>query len=82
MRYQDFRQDQIGTIARIYDQIGLELTAEAEANMRAFLAEHPGDAAAGLKRYTFADTGLDEGALRERARAYQDHFDVETEPVN
>lgn len=82
VRFQDFRQDQIGTIAGIYDAIGLELTAEAEANMRAFLADHPGDAAGGLKRYSFADTGLDEAALRERARDYQEYFDIETEAIS
>ena len=47
--------------------------------MRAFLAAHPGDQAGSLKRYSFADTGLDEAELRERARPYQEFFDVETE---
>jgi len=82
VRFQDFRNDQIGTIARIYDAIGLELSAEAEANMRAFLAAHPGDAANSLKRYSFADTGLDEAELRERARPYQEYFDIETETIS
>ena len=45
IRYQDIRHDLIGAVARIYDEIGLELTAEAEARMRAFLAAHPGDQA-------------------------------------
>jgi hypothetical protein len=79
VRYQDIRTDLIGAVARIYDEIGLELTAEAEANMRSFLAAHPGDQAGSLKRYSFADTGLDEAELRERARPYQDLFDVESE---
>ena len=82
IRYQDIRHDLIGGVARIYDEIGLELTAEAEANMRAFLAAHPGDQGGSLKRYSFADTGLDEGEFRERARAYQDYFDVESEELN
>lgn len=81
VRYQDFRHDLIATVARIYDEIGLELTADAESRMRGFLAAHPGDQAGSLKRYSFADTGLDEGALRERARAYQEFFDVESEPI-
>ena len=82
VRFQDFRTDQIGTIAKIYEAIGLELSAEAESNMRAFLAEHPGDAANSLKRYSFVDTGLDETELRERASAYQQYFQVETEAIS
>lgn len=82
VRYQDFRVDLIATIGRIYDEIGLELTIEAESAMRAFLAAHPGDSAGSLRRYSFADTGLDEVGMRERARAYQEYFDVESEAVS
>jgi hypothetical protein len=82
VRYQDIRHDLIGAVARIYDEIGLELTAEAEARMRAFLADHPGDQGGSLKRYSFAETGLDEGELRERAREYQEFFEVETERLD
>jgi hypothetical protein len=81
VRYQDIRLDLIGAVGRIYDEIGLELTADAESRMRAFLEAHPGDQAGSLKRYSFADTGLDESALRERARPYQDYFGVETERI-
>jgi hypothetical protein len=81
IRYQDIRSDLIGGVARIYDQIGLELTADAEARMRSFLAAHPGDQAGSLKRYSFAETGLDEAELRERARPYQDHFGIESEDL-
>jgi hypothetical protein len=31
--------------------------------------------------YTFAETGLDAGELRERARRYQEYFDVPSEPL-
>jgi len=82
IRYQDIRHDLIGAVARIYDQIGLELSAEAETRMRAFLAAHPGDQAGSLKRYTFAETGLVEGELRERAQAYQEYFEVESEQLD
>lgn len=82
VRYQDIRHDLIGAVARIYDQLGLKLTAEAEARMRAFLAAHPGDQGGSLKRYSFAETGLDQGELRERARAYQEYFDVESERLD
>jgi hypothetical protein len=49
--------------------------------MRAFLASHPGDGGGAGQRYTFADTGLDPGDLRDRAAAYGDRFGVEPEPV-
>jgi hypothetical protein len=70
--------DPFTTIHTIYDRLGLELTDEAEARMRAFLADHPQDKY-GKHRYSFADTGLDEGQLRERARRYQEYFDVPSE---
>jgi hypothetical protein len=82
IRYQDIRHDLIGAVARIYDEIGLELTAEAEGNMRTFLAAHPGDQGGSLKRYSFAETGLDETEFRERAKAYQEFFEVESERLD
>ncbi|MET3962625.1 hypothetical protein ABIE44_002559 [Marmoricola sp. OAE513] len=82
IRYQDIRHDLVGAIGRIYDQLGWDLTAEAESRMRAFLDAHPGDQGGSLKRYTWAQTGLNEGELRERAKAYQDYFDVESEPLD
>ena len=81
VRFQDFRADQIGTVGRIYDALGMELTPEVEGRMRAFLSRHPGDPG-NLRRYTFADTGLDEAALRERTAAYQERFDLETEVLD
>ena len=78
VQFRVFVSDQIGTIGRIYDELGLELTAEAESRMRTFLDEHPQDKH-GTHSYTFGDTGLDAGAMRERAKRYQDHFDVAPE---
>jgi hypothetical protein len=82
VRYQDIRHDLVGAIGKVYDQLGWNLSTEAETRMRAFLAAHPGDQGGSLKRYSFADTGLNEGELRERARAYQEHFDVESEDLD
>jgi hypothetical protein len=81
VRYQDFRKDLLGTVAGLYDQLGLELTDETFGRMRAFLDAHPGDAANSLKRYSFDQTGLDERELRERARDYQEHFGIESEAL-
>ncbi len=81
VQFTDFMADPFATIASIYDRSGLTLSAEAEANMRAFLASNPGDGGGGGSRYRWADTGLDADALRERARAYQERFGVPSEPV-
>ncbi len=56
-------------------------TTSPSRRMRQFLDKNPGDGGGGGTRYRFADTGLDADALRERAAAYQDYFDVESEPV-
>jgi hypothetical protein len=79
VQFDAFMADPFGTIRSIYDHWGADLTPEAEARMRAFLAENERDKH-GPHRYTFADTGLDAGALHERARRYEQYFDVPTEP--
>jgi hypothetical protein len=79
VQFADFMADPFATIGVVYDRLGIELTSDAESRMRAFLAENPGEAIG--QRYTWSDTGLDAGVLRERARPYQDHFDVPSEPV-
>ena len=47
--------------------------------MRDFLAGHPGDGGGG--RYTWADTGLDAGEVREQVRGYQERYGVPDEPL-
>jgi hypothetical protein len=76
-----FMADPFATIRTVYDRLGLELGAESEARMRDFLAGHPSDQH-GTHRYSLADTGLDAGELRERARRYQEYFDVPSEPLD
>jgi hypothetical protein len=81
VQFTDFVADPLATIGALYDQLGLELSAETEARMRAFLDAHPGDGGGGGRRYTFADTGLDADALRQRSRPYQERFGVPSEPL-
>jgi hypothetical protein len=81
LHFTQFVADPIGQIRRLYSEIGRQFTPEVEQRMRAFLAAHPGDGGGGGRRYSFADTGLDEGELRERTRPYVEEFDVELEPV-
>ena len=81
VQFAAFMADPFTVIREIYERLGLELTDEAEQRMRRFLAEHPADAHGG-HRYSFADTGLDAGELRERSKRYQDYFDVPSERLS
>jgi len=80
VQFADFVGDEIGTIQRLYAHFGWELSAEAEARMRRYLAAHPKDAAGG-HAYRFADAGLDPAAERRRYGEYVAHFGVREEPV-
>jgi hypothetical protein len=76
--YDAFIADPFATIRSIYAHLDTELDPETEARMRTFLAENRADAH-GTHRYSFAETGLSEGAVREKARRYTDYFEVEPE---
>jgi hypothetical protein len=78
LHFDAFTADPFATIHRVYDRLGLELSTESETRMRDFLARNPSDRH-GTHHYSFADTGLDAGELRERARRYQEYFDVPSE---
>jgi hypothetical protein len=78
VQFAELMADHFGTIRRIYDSWGAEYTPDAEGRMRAFLADHGRDKH-GSHRYSFADTGLDEAEIRERARRYIEYFDVPSE---
>jgi NTP pyrophosphatase (non-canonical NTP hydrolase) len=75
-----FLADPLATVRRLYSWLGIDLTEDAERRMRTFLAENP-RGKHGQHQYAFADTGLDAGALRARARPYQEYFDVPSEPL-
>ena len=81
VQFSAFVADPIATVRHIYAALGRDLDGSTEQAMRAFLAKNPGDGGGGGTRYRFADTGLDPRDLRERATAYQDYFDVPSEPI-
>ena len=81
VHFSTFVADPIATIRRIHEALGRDLDDVTEQRMRDFLARNPGDGGGGGTRYRFSDTGLDAGALRARAAAYQEHFGVESEPI-
>lgn len=81
VRYTDFIADQVGTVRRYYKFRGRRLSAEAEAAMRAYLADNPGDRH-GTFRYSttlLTDIGEDLDALHEEFRPFRERFGVEIE---
>ena len=80
VQFRQFMADPFAAIGDVYGRLGLELTEQAERRMRAFLADNPREKH-GQHRYSFAGSGLDAGELRERARRYQEYFDVPSEEL-
>lgn len=64
--------DPLGQVARVYDAIGLPLTAEAERAMRRWLAERPRERA--RPPYALRDYGLRAGQVDERFALYNERF--------
>lgn len=79
VHFADFIKDPWATIGGIYRKLGRELRPDTEQKMRDFLAAHPGDGGHG--RYTWSDTGLDAGEVRERVSAYQERYAVSSEQL-
>jgi hypothetical protein len=65
--------DPIGQIARVYDALGLALTAEAEGAMRRWLKERPHEAS--RPRYTLDDYGLSPDQVADQFRLYNKRFE-------
>ena len=80
MHFADFIRDEMAMVRRIYAHAGWELTADADARMRRFLAANPKDKH-GAHRYTLADAGLDAATERARYRGYQEAYRIASEPV-
>jgi hypothetical protein len=78
--FRDFVADPMAVVTTIYERLGIELTDVAEKAMRAFLSANPQEKHGG-HAYSFADTGLDVGLLRERTRAYEEFFEVPEEAL-
>jgi hypothetical protein len=80
VHFTEFMHDEVGMVRRIYEYFGLQLSEEAEARMRRFLAANPKDKH-GAHRYTLAQAGLDPAVERRRYASYQQHFGLVAEPV-
>ena len=80
-RYRDFVSDPVGTIRSFYAFSGRELTAEAEAAMRSYLANNKGDRHGKFQYSTkvLTDIGEDIAALNEEFRPFRERFSVPIE---
>jgi hypothetical protein len=77
--YADLVADPIGTVARLYDSWGRELSAEAEARLKAYVDARHVQRGPGEHRYRFEDTGLELAEHRPLVAAYQERFGVPSE---
>jgi sulfotransferase family protein len=70
--FADAVADPIGQVTRVYDAIGLPLTAHAEAAMRRWLVDRPRETA--RSPYAASDFGLDDAQIDERFARYDARF--------
>ncbi len=80
VHFKDFMRDEIGMVRRLYAHFGRELSAEADARMRRFLADNRADKH-GRHTYRLALGGLDERTERRRYAEYQQHHQIPSEPA-
>lgn len=57
LKFEDFVADQVGTIQKIYDKFGMELTEDTKDKMDVFLSKNPKDVH-GVHNYSLEDFGL------------------------
>jgi hypothetical protein len=78
VHHRQLAADPMGTVRRVYDWLGLELTPAVEQAVLAWQRDnHPG--AHGTHRYTPEQFGLEVGRIRSDYDFYTRHFDVELE---
>jgi hypothetical protein len=78
IEFADAVKDPITQVARVYDAIGVPLTAAAEAAMRRWLADRPREPA--RPPYTASDYGLRDDQIDELFAAYQKRFRCDASP--
>lgn len=77
VHFTDTVTDPVGTVTRIYEHVGLEVTDRVTAAVRAYLDENPRDKH-GRHDYDLADFGLDQDEVSARFAAYRDRFGIDT----
>lgn len=78
--YADLIHDHLGTIASVYDQLGMELSDEAKARMSAYIESRP-KGRHGNRDYRFSDLSVDEAEMRQRFVSYMEHYHVPNEEL-
>ena len=76
--YADLMREPLGTMVRLYEQLGLELSDEVRARLEAWLKDNPQDKH-GVHAYSLAQYGLERSQVEERFADYRRLFDVEYE---
>jgi hypothetical protein len=72
IEFADAVADPIGQVARVYDAVGVPLTADAESAMRQWLADRPRDPA--RPSYTAETYGLSDAQIDQRFATYNARF--------
>ena len=80
LHFHEIIADPIGCVQRIYRHFDLELTADAEARMRAYLVESP-RAGHGVHDYDLESFGLDAGTVSQTFKRYSERFGIRPEPI-
>lgn len=78
VHYADLVREPIETMRRLYAALGDEFTLEAEAGMRAWIADNP-QGKFGRHEYKLAEFGLTPEQVRPRFERYLSSYDVEPE---
>ncbi len=78
LQYLDLMREPIEAIGRVYDALGLPMAAELPALVSAYLSDKPKDRF-GAHRYSLADHGLEEAAVRRQFAPYIEAFAVPAE---
>ena len=79
VRYRDLVADPVGTVLKLYDGWGLELSDEVLARLKTYVDKRHENRATGEHRYRFEDTGLDLAEHRALVADYQQRFEVPSE---
>ena len=78
MHFSDFVADQFAVVSDIYEALGLPMTDEGAARMKAFIADNP-KGKHGVHSYTPEEYGIDPEAVRRDFTAYIDQLELAPE---
>jgi hypothetical protein len=78
VQYTDLVQDAVATVGGLYAACGMELDGRARDAITSYVAAHP-KGKLGTHDYSFAELGLDAGALAERFARYVDRYGIAVE---